>query len=314
MRCSATRRVRFAPDEDTEDLGVLMDFCRMVETQLFNHCRPLRIEGSVPEHQLYELIPVRVYDFPDDHAPVSLLRAVREDLLSARKKIHIAFTLAKSFWQYYDSELMHATWSLDTIYLLPQRGDPTTLNLETQAPFLSMEAIRTPARSVSELQPRRFKDGEPCMHRHPYILNLCLLLVLLCTETGELPANLPTVNGIYLFCQDKIGVQARNWPSIDTNERYRKIYRNIVKECLPQSLCKPIGSSVEERRDMLRDNIVQPLYNVLTGMGGVERDRPLESAPRNTEVTPSFSITAPAGFQADPHDDPGFCDKPVEIR
>ena len=250
------------------------------------HRVPIRIEGSIPGHKLYKLDPVFIDDCPEDHAPIPLSKALRENLLSARSKIHLAFTLSKSFWQYYESDWMRAAWNFETVYLLPQLNDGhaiVTLDPEAQMPFLTINAITPDGISFPEYEPEDPSSGTKRMHRYPYILNLCLLLVLLCTETGSLPTPPVKMDEIYYFCAGKIKHKRSIWPVIDLVDKYKQEYRRIVAHCLPQP-CKDICRSLAERRAMLRDNVVRPLYDLLQRMQGPDTDDALETEVAGLQI------------------------------
>lgn len=254
---------------------LLDDFCRIVKLDLPCHSTPLRLErecsvhtrseNSDLVHQVYELDPVFVNDSPANQKPMSLAEAMRNGLLSAESKIQLAFTISKSYWQFYQSEWMQSTWNLDTIVLVPQEEETHALDIEARSPFLRICRVfhESPV-------PREDEDVDPVdrsrrMHRHPYILSLCLLLVLLCTSSGLHDAPLQTPNQAYFFCAKRVKHKRSDWPEIDLLDPYKQRYSDIVQSCLPQP-CQRLGLSIAERRQWLMDKVVRPLHDLLRDM------------------------------------------------
>ena len=257
-------------DRIPESAHELHDFCQVVESPMPDHHVPLRIEVNVPGYRLYMLNPLFENDFPKDHPPVPLLTALCEDRLSAESKIHLAFTLSKSFWQYYESDWVRTPWNLENLLLLPLHNHGytiTTFNAGTHIPFLKIDSTPLDTPFLPEYEPQDPSNRANRMHRYPYILNLCLLLVLLCCEEIPLPPNYPTgVNEIYFFCSRYINSERLSWPIINiTDPKKRKVYQKIVAHCLPKPY-SDICLDIAERRAMLRDKVVRPLYDLLQSM------------------------------------------------
>lgn len=166
---------------------------------------------------------------------------------------------------------MHATWSFDTIHLLPQRTDFRTLNSEAKAPFLTIDATAAIDPFLQEHEPMEPSSKKKRLHQYPYILNLCFLLVLLCTEHDPNDKVPNTIHDMYLFCVKKLQHQHSNWPLIDLPDSFRQEYKRIVVGCHPKP-CQKIRLSLAERRAMLRDEVVRPLYDLLQNMQGPDAD------------------------------------------
>ncbi|CAO2652992.1 Nn.00g024030.m01.CDS01 [Neocucurbitaria sp. VM-36] len=258
-------------DTTTPTSELLTDFCRVFESHMPCHSVPIRIDGVPSAYRLYELTPIFVDDCPEDQAPISLFKALRENLLSAKSKIHLAFALSKSFWQYYESDWMQAAWNFETIRLLPQQANFQTLNAEAKAPFLAIRAMASSEPSLYEYERFEPSTRRRRLHQYPYILKLCFLLVLLCTETSPTDKFPDTIDGIYCFCVKKVRHQQSDWPVVDLPDIIRQTYKYIVGHCLPTA-CQDIRLSVAERRDMLRDDIVRPLHKLLRSMGDPDTD------------------------------------------
>ncbi|KAJ4990181.1 putative subtilisin [Stagonosporopsis vannaccii] len=256
------------PREQALDGLPLNDFCEILHLEQPNLSTPLRLEYPT----VYELWPVFVKDSPANQRPTTVAEALRGNLLSARSKIHLAFVLSKSFWQFYRSNWMHSVWSFETLLLPPQAESFRTLNLEAEAPYLRICGI-------PEDRPRPFEHEETVplgerrrMHPYPYLMNLCLLLVLLCDTESPSPAELENPNAVYYFCANRIQHLRSDWPSIELSEPYRQRYKKIVQYCLPQP-GQRIGLGIQDRHQMLMDNVydqqkVEAGFKVLLKISG----------------------------------------------
>ncbi|KAF2804923.1 subtilisin-like protein [Mytilinidion resinicola] len=224
-----------------------------------------------------------------DYAPIPLSTALKNNLLSSTSKIQLAFTLSKAFWQYYESDWMRAAWNFQTVQLLPQRDEDercgiATLDCEAEVPFLKIDTISPDGPFFSEYEPQNQR-----MHRYPYILNLCLLLVLLCTEQGSPHESSPTQNRIYSFCAMKIKHKQSVWPVIELSDERKRKYKEIVRKCLPNPR-EDICLSLAERRAWLRDNVVRPLYELLQDMQCSDTDDAPETEEAGLQTNPQIDM------------------------
>jgi hypothetical protein len=238
----------------------------------WDYATTVQLEGQSTAYSFYTLRPVFVDRPPERYiGPIALSEVLREDRLAGKSKIQLAFTLSKAFWQFYRSDWMQSTWDLDTILLLPQKNGLRSLYFESQSPFLSVDTAGHELPVLGEYELRDPHEHNRLFHRYPYILNLGLLLVLLCTEEGSPGKALNHLNSKYLFCKSKLK-RKEEWPVIDLAEHVKERYRDIVGSCLPRfqtDLC----ISIDERRQFLLDKVVRPLYELLQSMDDpVEQD------------------------------------------
>jgi hypothetical protein len=272
--------------ENAPDTGLepLYDFCNIATGNKPTLATPIRLDGTSSPYQWFYDYPFIVHDFPVNQAPMTVSRALQEKLLSARSKIHLAFAIAKSFWQFYDSEWMHFSWALDdAILLLPQKDTPGDLNAEAVVPYLSIRPFLNAGERFSEQEIFCRKTKERRMHQHPFILNLCLALVLLGTKTGSLDGKPLDFDAIHGFCIRQVHHNSSEWPVLP--ESFKDEYRTIVAVCLPTIACREIRSSAEERRQLLEDDIVRPLYGILTRLRSFEAE---EAPARSVAIKERF--------------------------
>ena len=274
--------VDIVPDTDLEPL---YDFCKIAMAEKTTLATPIRLDGASSPYQWFYDYPFIVPDFPANQAPMTVSRALQERLISARSKIHLAFAIANSFWQFYDSDWMRFSWALDdAILLLPQDDTSGDLNAEAAVPYLSIRPVLNSGERFSEQEIFCQKTKERRVHQHPFILNLCLALVLLGTRTGIPDGELLGIDATYEFCIRQVYHNSSEWPVLP--ESFKDEYKRIVAVCLPATACREIRSSPEDRRQMLEDDIVRPLYSLLTRL----RSFDTEEAPARTDTTKERSI------------------------
>jgi hypothetical protein len=211
--------------------------------------------------------------FPQQGAPTLLSTALKQDELSARHKIFLAFTISKAFWHYYDSDWMNVEWSLETIQLL------RTSSLDSGAPFLKIRTVDYDELTYREHESERPSNGPPYLHPYPYILNLGLLLVQLgsitpnkttITEDAARLTGVKKYNNLCISCCNEI-CRDTEWPTIKLPVKNKSRYRRIVEECLltPSAIPKPLFEEHLDavgRRLALKDYVVRPLFELLQDM------------------------------------------------
>jgi hypothetical protein len=219
-----------------------------------------------------------------------LSTALKQDELSARHKIFLAFTISKAFWQYYDSDWMNVEWSLETIQLLQ------TKNLESKAPFLKIRSAESEDSTYREHESEGTSSGVPHLHPYPYILNLGLLLVQLGSITLDrttITANATHLTGtkknneLCISCCTEISADSA-WPTIELPAKDKPRYRRIVEECLPtqSEVPKPLFKEHLDavgRRLALKDYVVRPLFELFQDMADPDETafQPLKAAQSN---------------------------------
>lgn len=278
-----------------------------------DHYCSLRLQSNVPNNRLRKSSPEFVQDAPQHDQPVSLFDALSREWssanrnhhevgsLSAKSKIRLAFILAKSVWQFYESDWMRAKWSLDSILLLPRkkRDGDSTLDEEAETPFLKIDAPSCEMGVLGE-EELLSVSGNKHYHPYPYLLKLGLLLVSLCSDvatasTFDLESTATPVtsevsykiNGLYFDLVSKVHHNASRWPLLDLSDDTRTRYRNIVKHCVPllKSFSTQKYSSPMERRAMLRDHVVIPLHELSRGMDVPHTEDAISEEAEGFQVT-----------------------------
>ena len=228
---------------------------------------------------------------PAPCVPLQLRTALTQDALSLKHKVFLAYTIAKAFWQYYESKWMRKTWSLDTIQLLQ------TESVDSEAPFLKINREESASAVFNEHEPGHGLDGIPYAHRYPYIFNLGLLLVQIgsLTSTKQDIVAKVAINTVTKEYNDLCVACCRSlidksWPPIESvaQANVQSEYRRIAGECFPILLPKDLfktGVEAKERKSALKNRVVRPLYKLYQDMARTEEWRLRSCADTQAQAT-----------------------------
>ena len=273
-------RVNFVSDLDVDEnqspghwarFTALVDFCQILDWGWTSF--PIHVAKNPRSHRYcWKREDSYSHVFPAQCMPLQLSEALIQNELSPKHKVFLAFTIAKAFWQYYDSDWMKKTWSAETIQLL------RTSSVESEAPFLRIDSLEPKQAEYNEYEPGLGADGIPHAHPYPYIFNLGQLLV----QLGSIPSTTTTItanaanttitkkyNNLCVLCCTAVVDNA--WPPIESVSpaKVRSEYRRIVGECFPTSLPKTLfdkNLDAAGRRLALKDRVVRPLFNLYQDM------------------------------------------------
>jgi nucleoside phosphorylase len=198
---------------------------------------------------------------PRDFVPVESISLAKwlegAPRLSNRVKITLAYILAKSVWQYYNSSWMTVPWTHENIHLINERGN---LSQNTKPHPYFITKLREPDKNVED-----FYDAEDLMHMYPNVLALGILLI-------EIATNQPykDYKGSYRWDKTVIN-EYYNWAWTKANKSNLKksintVYEGVVDSCLKTDLFEenqfdlsipPTNS--ETRQSIIYRKIVLPL-------------------------------------------------------
>ncbi|GJC88682.1 hypothetical protein ColLi_11520 [Colletotrichum liriopes] len=239
------------------------EFCSLIKLKLSS-----RICCHVQDselHQLYDGFPV-LQDV--DSGPSFSLRGVLEmGRLSNRMKLVLAYIVARSFWQYYDSPWMESPWTSDSIHFLPE-------SLKTDENQSSGALYASKPYFAVEFEEHSGKFAEYCSNfgvifRYPRLLALCIVLLeigrgqcLTIEDHGSVEANL---NETWTLAK-RLTDRNRTWGDFDYPH-----YRKAILGCLnyvpsnKESAC--IETDVFARKAAIHAAVVQPLEKLLSELG-----------------------------------------------
>jgi len=214
----------------------------------------------------------------------------KQHAVVAKKRILLAYVLAKASWQFYNSDWMNVGWTTDTVHFFYERRvdddveDPGVLDrcpylfalptINRQCPWTSAEYLPT----------------EPVVHRYPRLLALGILLLKLGQQRLRYPAG-PERCGNERECatvEERIStdlndirstLRRKTWPRLDVQDEVRQTLRSILDHCSNPRLfdveetagVQEAGTlTVEERRAIIYRRIVHPLQLLLDKLGWVD--------------------------------------------
>lgn len=242
-------------------------FCELLNES--NGCIPcLRIDNPTLGKLDGETFPTpRVEVEPVESTPLS--NALRLRRMSRRNKCAFAFTLARSVWQYYESNWMKLPWTHEDIHLLDDKSAASTEENDayrTWRPYLSA-SFDNPGQEIPE-----YCNAEAVMHRYPKVLALGILLIEILQGSTVVPRN----GNISFDAQGVNELYISSWMAcrgILEHEETYPAYARAVEACLDSHLFAGVPCSsetnegLEERRVILYQRVVVPLKNLLDGTG-----------------------------------------------
>jgi hypothetical protein len=208
----------------------------------------------------------------------------------------LAYVLAKSVWQYYNSEWMNTVWTKNKIFFM-EAGDEENSSYFCK-PYIAAEFGKTD-RDVSE----SFKFTG-VMHRFPRVLALGIMLLEI--GTGQSGQEEP-----------------HEWNARTVNEQWRKAkkllenaefeadcdyptYKLAVAKCLDPKLFKnaPFTPAkpkeyLRERQSILCREVVHPLRGLVKGAGWSSEFDKLERTPLAPKEISRVVPTRPAPTRID---------------
>lgn len=204
---------------------------------------------------------------------LSLSDALRMRHLSNKMKVILAYIVAKSVWEFYDSDWMSRPWTAQDIHFMPEPpggndGEPLVF---INRPFLSVQ-LRDGNVAVGESSN---KPGQ--IHRYPRILSLGLMLIEI--GTGKAAVDLfpdyeANINSDWLCAREFLSKEDP-WDDFEY-----KSYWNAARSCVNNQFFfqgtalggsrEPVTQDIEARRRMILEDVVTPLEELLSGTGWID--------------------------------------------
>ncbi|KAL4744103.1 hypothetical protein BDV11DRAFT_165792 [Aspergillus similis] len=181
----------------------------------------------------------------------------RTAILSRRDKVTLAYTIAKSVWQYYNSYWMATPWTHDSIQILKEHINED--NCIRQHPYFTTKL------SKHQGQIQDYYQADNLLHMYPNVLALAVVLIEIATMKRSTLGNsynfwdVTTINDFYEWA----------WMTANRSDLRKTVgvdYERVVNNCLDSELFKdgPIDESRPDknlniRQSILYDKIVAPL-------------------------------------------------------
>ncbi len=164
--------------DDTDGQIAIMkvgDVCRILEDKRFSQSGSklrLKLDDNCDLHkyQLARTLPYAKSRGPGDSLAKLLDLGLYD--LTPKDKVMLSFAIARSFWEFYGSEMMTAPWCSEDIWLMPQKHKHQTNSdsLELR-PFINFPFGQDP------LGPDEFLELDDLTHTFPRILSLGIILL-----------------------------------------------------------------------------------------------------------------------------------------
>jgi hypothetical protein len=226
-----------------------------------------------------------------EHLPgISLANILKLYHFTAKMKLALAYILAQSVWQYYDSDWMKTRWTSETIQFMEECGSNSAGEqgkLFAWKPYLSVRF------GDEDPESGEFSDVDGEIHRYPRIRALGIMLVEigigspLHRSVRERPGqSLAAKNNEDLLLAMQYSKNKELWTDYDYPD-----YSSAVSHCLDPgtfALAPCIQEEgLKQRRNILYDKVVFPLEKLLQGTRWMEQLTtigPLETPAKSSAV------------------------------
>lgn len=222
---------------------------------------------------------------------VSLADVLQRHELVARKRLLLAYVLAQSFWQYYNSDWMSVRWTAGVVqFFLERRGeddDDDDAWVLDGSPYIALPL----ADGAFSLLSAEHLPTESVVHRYPRLLAFGVLLLQLgrrkrrsCPESqgSEVEQKYETVEERISTDLNDIrrALKQNKWPRLDVQEEARQTLREVLSNCSNPRFFEAEQTSdtgaqsgeltIEERRAIIYRRIVYPLKVLMEKLGWVD--------------------------------------------
>lgn len=293
--------------KDMENSQILQvgKFCELLRTPVGD----VRICLNVQAGQLRDKEEIDEVDQYILHQPsIPLAKALQLRRLSTRMKIALSYILAKSFWQYYNSDWMKTRWTSEFIHFMQEKSlddvrDAEQPKIKACNPCYSFR-FNDPDSDFTE-----YCVAPKIRHRYPRVLALGILLLEIGGETPppEVDAELSQNQAVILkinndWATGKSVLKSRRWPDFDfkPNGVIAQTYKTVVANCFDENIFKieaDQGSEqrIEDRRTIFYERIVYPLNKLLRDMGwlkDLDAIEPIELTQREEHASRIQNVTS----------------------
>jgi hypothetical protein len=212
-----------------------------------------------------------------EKSPKSLAEALSQYHLSDDGKVLLAYYIAKSTWEHYNSDWMLTRWTTQSIQFLPQCSLRTFVvehdfrYYDPAQPYLNVRFDDlTPLETA--LTSERAAIG--AVHKAPRIQALGIILVNI---FSSLARNLVASNSFRQQSWQAVlnfelleygSILKENWLELDNDSRHMPAeIIGAVESCFKASLYGSLSQTAEDRRKLLYDLVVSPLEGLVKHAG-----------------------------------------------
>jgi hypothetical protein len=238
----------------------------------------------------------------DDIAPkqsIPLAEVLQRHDLVDKRKLVLAYTLAKSFWQFYTSDWMGSRWTTTSLQFFPERriDDDDDEHDDSDrilygSPYFSLSTQKEDALLSAE-----FLETQSVVHRYPRVLALGIILLEIGRRRRRRGRNealqhrhgnqdndaaTPEEKISTDLNEIRSALRQRAWPKFDVQEEVRQTYKIVLENCSDPKLFELDAASqpglgengaptMEERRAVIYKRIVYPLKLLLEKLGWIDQ-------------------------------------------
>ncbi|KAL7930206.1 hypothetical protein V8C35DRAFT_313804 [Trichoderma chlorosporum] len=260
------------------------EFCKLIKLDTSS-----RVRVAVQDEKLQKYRPSLLKQMVQPLPGISLANILENYHLSAKMKAVLAYTLAYSVWQYYDTDWMTTTWTSETIQFIweSENSRPGHQSLVFPSkPYLSVQ--------FDNEDPffDEYSTVEDEIHYYPRIRTLGIMLVeigigspLPKQDRGHQAQSIAATTNQYLTQAIRCLNDGKLWESFEFSD-----YRDAVKDCLDPKTFTLYGEAEEtqqglrQRRDMLYKKVVSRLKELLEGTKWMEQLTNNRIDPLNTSI------------------------------
>lgn len=207
--------------------------------------------------------------------------------LSDDGKLLLAHSIAKSVWEFYDTEFMPRRWTAADIAFVPERGPGERLH--PAHPFAPL--VLSPAQQNLDKLDHEFVPNEGLVHWAPRIFSLGVLLTRIMSDNDvTIPSNdvswQERFNSEFFYCRETI--LRDDWPSLKLRNKYvQTTLRTAILACLGGEIFNNDSWNVEDRRAALQKHLVAPLESLLSVVGAKEQSAAWQPRANETDYCPA---------------------------
>src|ERR1700753_1902806 len=167
-------------NHDTKDLAAVIRSMNVKPMNPGRFCQPIsmsanaRICLSIQDRVLMESDFEPINQIFERAPGITLANILRSYRLTDKMKLSLAYIIAQSVWQYYDSDWMKTAWTSETVQFMKEYcniNDNEQGNIYIWKPYLSI-SIGADENKISE-----YSDADGEIHRYPWIKSLGIMLV-----------------------------------------------------------------------------------------------------------------------------------------
>ena len=252
------------------------EFCELLGQDLGGAKLPLLVEGKT----LRRLPVDHSDDALIDQPRLTLMYVLRKHHLTAQAKVLLAYILARSVWQYYESDWMKSRWTGDSICFLLE--DP--LASGENSIYLDKPCFSVQFGHSDEELPEYCSDDR-LLHKYPRLLSLGLLLLdigrKLVGNNDDSTRPLDWKARTNAECERGRRIVAGDpaWPNLGygthAREQIRQMYKTAAQSCFDNRLFSTAtintprkhDAEITQRRRKIYEHVVWPLERAVIDMG-----------------------------------------------